>query len=249
MAPSAPQLPPRKTSTSQMDTDVPPARGRFRSSPPAANPIHSPSGEKNGPEAPSVSGMGVVCSDARGADVEPLLPSHRRVHQPTPIRGEHHRRHTSLQERRSRTQGDHAADDSHRHGGRRRADRPDDQGGGEADRHSCRKEPAGPVAAGRLRSSRPGISESSSAASAISCTRRRGSFRRQRSRRRRRSRGVEGGSRRQSTSSRRIDARTSETLRPSKGRRPVSISYSTQPKAQTSVRLSTSSPRTCSGLM
>ena len=36
---------------------------------------------------------------------------------------------------------------------------------------------------------------------------------------------------------------------PGKGTRPVNISYSTQPNAQTSVRLSIGSPRACSGLM
>ena len=43
---------------------------------------------------------------------------------------------------------------------------------------------------------------------------------------------------------------TSELLSPaSNGRRPVSISYSTQPNAQRSVRSSTGLPRACSGLM
>ena len=41
----------------------------------------------------------------------------------------------------------------------------------------------------------------------------------------------------------------SETVSPSNAPRPVSISYSTQPNAQTSLRLSTGFPRACSGLM
>ena len=39
------------------------------------------------------------------------------------------------------------------------------------------------------------------------------------------------------------------TSSPSNGRRPASISYSTQPNAQMSARLSTARPRACSGAM
>ena len=45
------------------------------------------------------------------------------------------------------------------------------------------------------------------------------------------------------------DASVSVTVSPSNARRPVSISNSTQPNAQMSVRLSTACPRACSGLM
>ena len=41
----------------------------------------------------------------------------------------------------------------------------------------------------------------------------------------------------------------SETSSPGKARRPVNISYSTHPNAQTSLRLSTARPFACSGLM
>ena len=41
----------------------------------------------------------------------------------------------------------------------------------------------------------------------------------------------------------------SERVLPSKARRPVSISNTTQPNAQMSVRRSTGAPRACSGLM
>ena len=41
----------------------------------------------------------------------------------------------------------------------------------------------------------------------------------------------------------------SETVSPENTLRPVSISYSTQPNAQMSARLSTALPRACSGLM
>ena len=46
-----------------------------------------------------------------------------------------------------------------------------------------------------------------------------------------------------------IAAITSEAVSPSKARLPVSISNSTQPNAQMSVRLSMRLPRACSGLM
>ena len=44
-------------------------------------------------------------------------------------------------------------------------------------------------------------------------------------------------------------ANVSETVSPLNARRPVSASYSTHPRAQTSVRVSTACPRACSGLM
>jgi len=44
-------------------------------------------------------------------------------------------------------------------------------------------------------------------------------------------------------------ANVSATVARPKARRAVNISYNTQPKAHTSLRLSTPSPRACSGLM
>jgi hypothetical protein len=44
-------------------------------------------------------------------------------------------------------------------------------------------------------------------------------------------------------------ASASDAVEPGKARRAVSISYKTHPKAHTSVRRSTGSPRACSGLM
>ncbi len=61
--------------------------------------------------------------------------------------------------------------------------------------------------------------------------------------------GVWSGSAAQSGSFDRTETSVSLTVSPSKARFPVSISYSTHPKAQTSVRLSTALPRACSGLM
>ena len=61
--------------------------------------------------------------------------------------------------------------------------------------------------------------------------------------------GVSAGSALQSGSSRSTAATASDTERPGNAGRAVSISYSTHPKAHTSVRPSTSSPVTCSGLM
>ena len=61
--------------------------------------------------------------------------------------------------------------------------------------------------------------------------------------------GVAAGSSEKSGSRSRIAAITSDDVSPSKARRPVSISYSTQPNAQMSVRLSTALPRACSGDM
>ena len=57
------------------------------------------------------------------------------------------------------------------------------------------------------------------------------------------------GSADQSGSRSRILAIESEIVSPAKATRPVTISYSTHPKAQMSVRRSTPSPRACSGLM
>ena len=61
--------------------------------------------------------------------------------------------------------------------------------------------------------------------------------------------GVCAGRALQSGSRSRIAAIVSETVSPRNAGRPVSISYSTQPNAQMSVRLSTAFPRACSGLM
>jgi hypothetical protein len=61
--------------------------------------------------------------------------------------------------------------------------------------------------------------------------------------------GVAGGSSDQSGSFISTIASVSETSSPVDGRRPVSISYRTQPNAQMSARLSTALPRACSGAM
>ena len=61
--------------------------------------------------------------------------------------------------------------------------------------------------------------------------------------------GVADGSALQSGSPRRTPARISVTDSPGNARLPVSISYSTTPNAQISLRLSTAAPRACSGLM
>src|SRR2546423_7009660 len=54
IVPLSPQLAPRRSVTSHKVTAAPPSTGIFLSLPPAANPIHWPSGEKNGELAPSV---------------------------------------------------------------------------------------------------------------------------------------------------------------------------------------------------
>ncbi len=61
--------------------------------------------------------------------------------------------------------------------------------------------------------------------------------------------GVARGRAERSGSRLRIATSVSEAVAPLKARRPESISASTQPNAQRSVRLSTSCPRACSGLM
>ncbi len=76
-----------------------------------------------------------------------------------------------------------------------------------------------------------------------------GSFVKQRSRSRRIGSGVVAGSADQSGSRSRILAIESGIVSPGNATRPVTISKSTQPNAQMSVRLSTGSPRACSGLM
>ena len=81
-------------------------------------------------------------------------------------------------------------------------------------------------------------SSNSIRASPISRTRCREFFSRHRCNRRRAAAGVVSGSAVQSGSRSRIAAIVSETVSPAKACRPVSISYSTQPNAQMSVRLS-----------
>ena len=61
--------------------------------------------------------------------------------------------------------------------------------------------------------------------------------------------GVAAGKADHSGSRSRIAAIVSERVSPANATRPVSISYSTQPNAQMSVRLSTGLPRACSGLI
>ena len=61
--------------------------------------------------------------------------------------------------------------------------------------------------------------------------------------------GTDAGIAVQSGSDSRTAAIVSETVAPGAARCPLNISYSTAPNAQMSVRLSTGSPRACSGLM
>ena len=88
-----------------------------------------------------------------------------------------------------------------------------------------------------------------SAAARMSAGRRPGSFSRQRRRSSRILAGVFGGRAFQSGSCSTTSATVSSTDSASNARLPVSNSYSRQPNAQTSVRLSIVSPRACSGLM
>ena len=83
----------------------------------------------------------------------------------------------------------------------------------------------------------------------MSFNRRWTSFSRQRRRRRWTIGGVVAGNAVQSGSLSRTAVIVSDTVAPFAARRPVSISYSTQPNDQMSVRLSSGSPRACSGLM
>ena len=92
-------------------------------------------------------------------------------------------------------------------------------------------------------------SASSIRASAMSCSRCFGSFCRQRPRSRRTRGGTPAGRAAKSGAVFRTAASRSETVSPSKSRRPVSISKRTTPKAQMSARLSTALPRACSGDM
>ena len=92
-------------------------------------------------------------------------------------------------------------------------------------------------------------SSNSNRASAMSARRRLRSRSSTRRRSRRTGSGVSGGSAFQSGALLSTATSTSATSSPSNARRPVSISYSTQPNAQMSLRLSTALPRACSGLM
>ena len=62
MVPSSPQAPPRSSVTSHSSADAPPVTAIFLNLKSAENPIHSPSGEKNGLRAPSVPDNGVAWS-------------------------------------------------------------------------------------------------------------------------------------------------------------------------------------------
>jgi hypothetical protein len=75
------------------------------------------------------------------------------------------------------------------------------------------------------------------------------SFSRHRRNKRRIDAGVSAGSVVESGSRSRIAASVSEMVSPANGAHPVSISWSTQPNDQMSVRLSSGLPRACSGLM
>ena len=90
-------------------------------------------------------------------------------------------------------------------------------------------------------------STSSRRASPMSRSLSRESFSRQRRRSRRIARGVDSAAKSGSRSM--ILAMMSEARSPANSACPLSISYSTQPNAQISVRLSTGRPRACSGLM
>ena len=92
-------------------------------------------------------------------------------------------------------------------------------------------------------------SSSSNCASASACRRRFGSLTRHRVNIRRSSIGVDGGNASSSGSLSRIFAMVSDAVSPANARRPVSISYTMQPNAQTSLRASAACPRACSGLM
>ncbi len=85
--------------------------------------------------------------------------------------------------------------------------------------------------------------------SPMSRTRSFGSFRRQRRRNVSSAEGMSGGKAVQSGSVVNTAAMVSDESPPGNGRRPVSVSNSTHPNAQMSVRLSTDRPRACSGLM
>ena len=92
-------------------------------------------------------------------------------------------------------------------------------------------------------------SSSSIRASAMSWSRRLASFWRQRVNRRRMLSGVAAGNRVHAGSAPTTAAKVSVTVSRANAGEPVSISNSTQPKAQMSVRLSTGWPLACSGLM
>jgi hypothetical protein len=97
----------------------------------------------------------------------------------------------------------------------------------------------------RDRAGAGGLPASNSQASPISRSRRFGSF----SRHFRSRRCTFTGTPLQSGSFLTTAASTSVVVSPLKARRPMSISYSTQPNAQMSARLSTGLPRACSGLI
>lgn len=92
-------------------------------------------------------------------------------------------------------------------------------------------------------------SSSCTRASPMDCSRARASFFRQRPSSRRNPTGVADGNADQSGSLLITDTKVSAKSSPGKALLPVSISYSTAPKAQTSARRSTTRPFACSGLM
>ena len=115
--------------------------------------------------------------------------------------------------------------------------------------HTRSREPGATVAATAAKPESPAASSISRCATAMSGSRRRSSFSRQRRSKRWMLSGVVAGKSAQSGSRSRIAAMWSETVSPGNAIWPVSISYKTQPNAQTSARLSTALPRACSGDM
>ena len=58
--PSSPHVPPRPLGASHKFSGMPPSKDSFFNLPPAKNATDCPSGEKNGPKAPSVPGSSVT---------------------------------------------------------------------------------------------------------------------------------------------------------------------------------------------
>ena len=255
------QLPPSPSGASQIAIGVPPPTGAFFNLPSAKNPTHSPSGEKNGLTAPKVPGIGRAVPESSARTISCVVvprpatytiarPSGDIVTAPSSVvatrssSGNVIENFTSLAraDEPSRCQGmpattptsapaaTNAAEPSH---ARLRG------GAGHSGLRSSRI--ARRVRRCDVLELQLDVANVADAAAMILLE--------AAPKQPTHGGGVSAGSVAQSGSFSRMPATMSERVLPSKARRPVSISNSTQPNAQMSVRRSTGAPRACSGLM
>ena len=252
MVPSSAHAPPRLLLASQIGDKPPPVARIFFSLPSAKNAIHCPSGEKNGLRAPSVPASGVARNWSRRRRRAAICPP------PFPRQMRESRRPARESRRCPGRVGQSLVT---RRCPDRRSHAPARSAGavlrGQTAASACpAATPSAPhkiqdnTRRSRRGAARAGCRSTASRSPDRSRAARRRcraaaalrSFSRQRPISVRILCGVVAGSAVQSGSRSRTAAIVSDDVSPSNARRPVSISYSTQPNAQMSVRLSTGLP-------